>query len=77
MLPCQEADVLKYAAIVFVFVAPVIAGTLVLAILVADMAIYTATPLVAAFFVGLVLAIPASWLIARAMIANGRRKRAA
>lgn len=67
---------LKYAAIVFVFVAPVIAGTLVLAILVADMGIYTATPLVVAFCVGLVLALPASWLIARAMVSNDRRKHA-
>ena len=67
---------LKYAAIVFVIIAPVIAGTLVLAVLVADMAIYTATPLVVAFFVGLVLALPASWLIARAMISNDRGKHA-
>ena len=68
---------LKLAVLVYVFVAPVVAGTLVLGVLVADMALYAATPLIVAFVVGLVAAAPASWFIARAMLANTRRDSAA
>lgn len=68
---------LKLAVLVYVFVAPVFAGTLVLGVLVADMALYAATPLIVAFFVGLVAAAPASWLVARAMLARTRRDKTA
>lgn len=58
----------KLAILMFILVAPTVAGTLVVGVLAANMALYSATPIVVAAVLGVVAAAPASWFIARAIL---------
>ena len=65
---------LKLAALIFIFTAPTIAGTLVIGVLTAyTTALDSATPIVVAVALGVAAAVPASWWIARAIL---RRQKA-
>jgi len=59
---------LKLAVLMFILVAPTLAGTFVVGVLAANMALYSATPIVVAVLLGVVAAAPASWFIARAIL---------
>lgn len=63
----------KLTIILFIFVAPTLAGALVIGVLTANMALASATPIVLAALIGVLAAVPASWLIARAMLRETRR----
>ena len=62
----------KLAILVFIFTAPTFAGIFVIGVLTANMAVATATPIVLAAFAGVLLAAPASWFIARAILDSAR-----
>jgi hypothetical protein len=66
---------LKLAVLIFILAAPTFAGTLVIGVLTADMALDSATPIVVAAALGVLAALPASWLIARAILREGRQSR--
>ncbi|WP_349369426.1 hypothetical protein [Salinarimonas sp.] len=63
---------LKLAVLIFILVAPTFAGTLVIGVLTANMALDSATPIVVASALGVLAAVPASWLIAKAILRDGR-----
>lgn len=66
---------LKLAVLIFILVAPTFAGTLVIGVLTADMALDSAMPIVVAVALGVAAAVPASWWIARAILGNQRTGR--
>ena len=70
-----EAPVSKLTTLIFIFVAPTIAGTFVIAVLAADMALFNAMPIILAAAVGVVAALPVSWFIAQAIYRETRRNR--
>lgn len=63
---------LKLAVLMFILVAPTLAGSLVVGVLAANMALYSATPIVVAAALGVLAAAPASWFIARAVLGQTR-----
>ncbi|WP_029032794.1 hypothetical protein [Salinarimonas rosea] len=61
---------LKLAVLIFILTAPTFAGTLVIGVLTADMGLDSAMPIVVAAALGVLAAVPASWLITRAILGN-------
>jgi hypothetical protein len=74
--PAERSAMLKLAVLMFILVAPTFAGTLVIGVLAANMALYSATPIVLAAALGVVAAAPASWFIARAILRTTGRNHA-
>ncbi|MCC5978693.1 MAG: hypothetical protein JJU21_11565 [Salinarimonas sp.] len=62
----------KLAILVFIFTAPTLAGIFVIGVLTADMALASAMPIVLAALAGVLLAAPASWFIAKAILNSTR-----
>ena len=62
----------KLAVLIFILVAPTLAGALVIGVLTVDMALDSAGPILAAAGLGVVAALPASWFIARAILSATR-----
>ncbi len=62
----------KLAILVFIFTAPTFAGIFVIGVLTANMAVATATPIVLAALAGVLISIPASWFIAKAIVNSTR-----
>ena len=62
----------KLAILVFIFTAPTFAGIFVIGVLTVDMAMASAMPIVLAALAGVLLAAPASWFIARAIMDSAR-----
>lgn len=62
----------KLAVLIFILVAPTLAGALVIGVLTVDMALDSAGPILAAAGLGVLLAVPASWYITRAILAAAR-----
>jgi hypothetical protein len=60
--------VTKLAILVFIFTAPTFAGIFVIGVLTVDMAMASAMPIVLAALAGVLLAAPASWFIAKAIM---------
>ncbi|HMB11885.1 hypothetical protein [Saliniramus sp.] len=58
----------KLAILVFIFTAPTFAGIFVIGVLTVDMAMASAMPIVLAALAGVLLAAPASWFIAKAIM---------
>lgn len=65
----------KLTTLIFIFVAPTLAGVFVIGVLAADMALSNAMPIIIAAALGVVAAIPASFLIARAIVQETERRR--
>lgn len=63
---------LKLAVLIFMLAAPTFGGTLVVGVLTTNMALDSATPIVVAAALGVLAAVPASWLIAKAILREGR-----
>ncbi|GGK32272.1 CTP synthetase [Salinarimonas ramus] len=66
---------LKLAILVFILCAPTFAGTLVIGVLTANMALDSAAPILIAAALGVLAAFPASWWIARAILRNQEPRR--
>ncbi len=58
----------KLTTLVFIFTAPTIAGAFVIAVLAMDMALSNAMPIVAAAALGVLIALPASYFIAKSIL---------
>lgn len=61
---------LRLTAILFIVIAPTLAGTLMIALLTADRSTSSGAAVLLTAVAGIVLAAPASWLVARAISAR-------
>jgi len=65
----------KLTTLIFIFVAPTLAGVFVIGVLAVDMALSNAMPIIVAAMLGVLAAIPASYFIARAIVQETDRRR--